>query len=78
MGVWQLFPISGFSRYTMGIGAGGSALNIKEEIKMYKIVWLNTEVEPVPGFRADSKENAQKLVEAWNINFASKQEVIEA
>ena len=45
---------------------------------MYKIVWLNTEVEPVVGFRTDNKENAQKLVEAWNINFASKQEVVEA
>lgn len=46
---------------------------------MYKIVWLDTDVEPVPGYRTDSKDNAQKLVEAWNINFvASKQEVIEA
>ena len=45
---------------------------------MYKIVWLNTEVEPVPGFRTGSKENALKLVNAWNINFASKQEVVEA
>lgn len=28
VGIWQLFPVSGFSRYTMGNGAGGSALNI--------------------------------------------------
>ena len=45
---------------------------------MYKIVWLNTEVEPVVGFRTNSRENAQKLVDAWNLNFDSKQEVVEA
>ena len=45
---------------------------------MYKIVWMNTEVEPVVGFRTNNMENAQKLVDAWNINFSSKQEVVEA
>lgn len=45
---------------------------------MYKIVWKGSDVEPVVGFRTDNKENAQKLVDAWNINFASKQEVIKA
>ena len=45
---------------------------------MYKIVLLNTNEEPVIGFRTNNKENAQKLVDAWNINFASKLEVVEA
>ena len=45
---------------------------------MYKIVWINSDVEPVVGFRTDNRENAQKLVDAWNINFDSKQEVIVA
>ena len=27
VGAWQLFPISGFSRYTMSIGANGRARN---------------------------------------------------
>ena len=43
---------------------------------MYKIVWLNTDVEPVIGFRANNKENAQKLVDAWSINFSSRLEVV--
>ena len=45
---------------------------------MYKIVWLNSDVEPVPGFRTNNKENALKLVDAWNMNFDSKQEVLDA
>ena len=45
---------------------------------MYKIVWINSDVEPVVGYRTNNKENAQKLVDAWNLNFTSKQEVVEA
>ena len=45
---------------------------------MYKIVWINSGIEPVVGYRTNSRENAQKLVDAWNINFDSKQEVVEA
>ena len=50
----------------------------KEGIKMYKIVWLNSNVEPVPGYRTDNKGSAKKLVDAWNINFDSKLEVVVA
>ena len=45
---------------------------------MYKIVWANTNVEPVIGYRTDNKENAQKLVDAWSINFCEKLEVVKA
>ena len=45
---------------------------------MYKIVWANSDVEPVIGFRTDSKENAQKLVDAWSLNFGSELEIIKA
>ena len=39
---------------------------------MYKIVYMNSDVEPVAGFRTDNKENALKLVDAWNENFTSQ------
>ena len=51
---------------------------IQRKLKMYKIVWINTDVEPVIGFRTNSKENAQKLVDAWSMNFSSSLEVVQA
>ena len=44
---------------------------------MYKIVWENTDTEPVVGYRTNNKENAQALVDAWSVNFSSRLEVVE-
>ena len=56
--------------------SGEWALGEKGKSKMYKIVWENTDVEPVLGYRTDNKENAQKLVDAWSLNFCEKLEVV--
>ena len=46
---------------------------------MYKIVYMNSDVEPVAGFRTDNAAAAQKLADAWNVNFESKKiEVVKA
>ena len=58
--------------------SGEWALGTKGKLKMYKIVWLNTDEEPVIGYRTTNKENAQKLVDAWSINFCEKLEVVKA
>ena len=43
---------------------------------MYKIVLMDSGDEPVKGYRTDNKENAQKLVDAWNENFDSQVVVV--
>lgn len=45
MGIWQLFPVSGFSRYTMGIGANGRARKRNKKTmnaKKYKVAITET------------------------------------
>ena len=48
----------------------------RKDKTMYKIMWLNSDVEPVAGFRSSSRADAQKLVDAWNANFDKKIRVV--
>lgn len=45
---------------------------------MYKIVWIDSGLEPVPGYRTDNRDAAEKLVDAWDANFSEKITVVEA
>ena len=44
---------------------------------MYKIMWLNSDSEPVAGYRSNSRADAQKLVDAWNANFDEKIRIVD-
>lgn len=46
-------------------------------VKMYKIVWIDSDLEPVPGYRTDNRDAAEMLVDAWNVNFEKKITVVE-
>ena len=63
VGIWQLFPVFGFSRYTMGNGANGRARKLKDKMMNAKYKVAITEIAA----KTAAKKNGGAAARFWGV-----------